>query len=119
MARGAVGNAFMASPPGHPFFAFAIARLEPAYEMMLRFRMTRSGSTLVLGSTGPNFLTRAIHEYQGVQGADLVVHPLPRIYGVEWTPEIQHPCNSGVDLERCAQRLPEAVTTTFWTHSWK
>jgi len=131
VVRGAIGNAFMASPPGHPFFAFAIARLEPAFEMMMRFKMTRSGATLVLGSTGPNFLTRTVHEYQallplnsgvnvqGVPGADLVVQPLHRIYGVEWTPEGRHPCDGGADLARCAQRLPDAVTTTFWTHSWK
>ena len=146
----------MASPPGHPFFAFAIerhertfqhslwlelnltlilaltlTRLEPAFEMMMRFKMTRSGATLVLGSTGPNFLTRTVHEYQallaldsgvnvrGVPLADLVVQPLHRIYGVEWTPEGRHPCDGGADLARCAQRLPDAVTTTFWTHSWK
>ena len=147
-ARGAIGNAFMASPPGHPFFAFAIGRLEPAFQMMSRFKSTRSGATLVLGSTGPNFLTRTVHEYQALLllpkallrplnhqgGVDsdrggIVVHPLPLLYGVEWTPEGRHPCDAGAkglllpvtgaELARCARRLPNAVTTTFWTHSWK
>eukprot|EP00964_Phaeocystis_antarctica_P021830 scaffold12121_cov57-Phaeocystis_antarctica.AAC.4 len=41
----------------------------------------------------------------------------------------RHPCDAGAkgmllpvtgaELARCARRLPNAVTTTFWTHSWK
>ena len=70
----------MAAPPGHPFLVHAMARLEPAFKTMSKFQLPTSGTALVLGSTGPNFLTRALREYAG---KDVLMLPMARVYGVQ------------------------------------
>ena len=114
-ARDALPNGFMAAPPGHPFLGYAMAlmaRLEPSDGMAARPHGPdlEAGTALMLGSTGPTLLTRAIREYPW---GDVVVHPLSRIHGAER--DRPHPCGDGAAaaLEGCARALPNAVTTSF------
>lgn len=100
--KSSIANAFMASPPRHPFLAYVISQLEK-----------HSNKRHVLDATGPTFLTKRIQEY----GIDHVnIFEMPVIYTHEWNDP--YPCTED-KLDECMNRFPSAVTTTFWTNTWK
>ncbi len=96
--KGAIANAFMAAPPGHPLFRKLINRLH------------ENGNRHVLSATGPNFLTDVIKKYKG---GDIMVHKMPLIYTHEWND--RGPCRS---IAECKSRHPDAYTATFWAGTW-
>ena len=110
----AIANAFMASPPGHPFVAYLLSRLQ------------QSATLGVLAATGPVFLTQAVNEYIRIHGrsAKVVIHEMPTIYPFAWNEENE--CSRGETaavLAQCTARLANtsAALVTFWTHkeTWR
>jgi hypothetical protein len=98
--RRIVGNAFLASRPGHPFWEHVIARLHESRSI-----------EDPLSATGPFFLTRAVAEYPDRAGLSLfasnVIYPASKAacWGV------------GGDSRRL--ELPaEAVTVHHWVGTW-
>ena len=132
---GSVANAFMASPPNHPFLLQVAAALH-----------AHAGRD-VLHATGPNFLTSQLKIYlkpadlkppageamptkaSAAAVAPVVLHPMPRLYASQWNG--RNPCCrthrpsscnvSHAGLRECARLLPQTVVNTFWTHqnTWK
>ena len=115
----AVPNALMASPPGHPFFAFIIHRLNHT-----------ASRKRVIEATGPVFLSASLRRWATHRFGSTTIHPTPRLfntisnsYAHKW-----HPCGIATrnpmnerrrnELSKCAQKLPNSIATTFWTSSW-
>jgi hypothetical protein len=41
---------------------------------------------------------------------------MPIIYTHEWD---EKPVCDGDNLDKCRKKVPNAYTTTFWTHTWE
>ena len=95
-----IANAWMASPPKHPFIVKVITQLRT------------TAREHVVDATGPNFLTinvvEALHMYP------LRVFNMPLIYNQQWN--ASQPCTS---ISDCRTEEPTAYFATFWTHTWK
>ena len=96
---GSVANAWMASAPNDPLFNHILSGLIPA-----------SHEEHVLHATGPQFLTKILHEC-----ANNTFHLLemPLIYNQEWNS--QNKCQTVFD---CIQSSPTSYFATFWAGSW-
>jgi mannosyltransferase OCH1-like enzyme len=96
-----IGNAFMAAPPFHPFFAFCLLQLLTTVKLG------------VLKSAGPCFLTKLITQYNSIvkKGKILHVHAIPILYTHEWrkTPH---------SISKIRRENPSSYVTTFWSSSW-
>ena len=115
----AVPNAFMAAPPGHPFFAFLMHRLNHT-----------AHKARVLEATGPIFLSSALRRWASLRFGGVTIHSTPRLFNTvsNLMASVFHPCGIGArnpvnekrrtDLAKCTQKLPHSVTTTFWASSW-
>ena len=108
---GAIANNFMASPPRHPFFEYAILILP-----------TRQTSTLLV-ATGPRFLTATIKGFRVEHRRQdwITVHHMPTIYSTSWRG--RNPCGRGSaeELKGCRRSVVvnRSLFTTFWTATWK
>lgn len=95
-----IANAWMASPPRHPFIVKVISQLRT------------TAREHVVEATGPNFLTKnvveALHMYP------LRVFNMPLIYNQQWN--ASRPCTS---ILECRTQEPTAYFATFWTATWK
>mmetsp|Transcript_27338 Transcript_27338/g.57718 ORF Transcript_27338/g.57718 Transcript_27338/m.57718 type:complete len:320 (+) Transcript_27338:52-1011(+) len=97
-------NAFMASTP----------RLEIFDSIFHELTQPHRKDQTVLVATGSKFLKRFVLRKRINEGK-WVGFPMELIYGHEWTEEGTM-CTS---LEDCRNRFPEAITVSFWTHTWK
>lgn len=90
----AVCGAFMASPPGHPFFLFCLKNLIGA---------PSKGNPVNVA--GPNFLTKMLRKYKG---KDTVIYPMPIIYPwpYSWT------------ITENTPMPKEAITATVFDGNW-
>lgn len=137
----AVPNAFMAAPPRHPFFAYAIHALKT------HANLTRRGKSHPLPVTGPVFLTTRLFRWIHTEGHHnmTTIHSKSAVFN--WMPGTnghRHPCGfvamnpkptndtsgNGRDwtqhdklwyhklFAQCAAHLKTTAMTTFWTASW-
>jgi len=100
IVEGALANAFMASSPGLELFD------DIFHELPLRKELN------VLLATGGKFLKRFIL-YKPANKGKWIGLPFELIYAQEWTNNDL--CDS---IERCQMQFPEAITVSFWTHTW-
>lgn len=109
--RERVGNAFMVSPPRHPFVGALLARVA-AYGNVAMHE-SRIGPAAL---TGPGLLTSV-----------LAARPWSRVrllsfetaYGVSWYASGRHPCTPNMSAASCAAHFPStALGTTLWSGSW-
>ena len=127
----AVSNAFMATPPRHPFFRYVIKSLKGS-----------SHRSHVLDATGPRFLTRVYNAWaseqrkasrsRGNYTVSMQFEPWALLHRVHsCRPEGKPgppctgpwnfaPCKKGseAELDKCARTMPNVSVTTFWTASW-
>lgn len=96
-----VGNAFMAAPPFHPFFAFCLLKLLTTVNLK------------VVHSTGPCFLTKLITQYNSIvkKGKILHVYTIPILYTHECTKTLH-------SISKIRRENPSSYVTTFWSSSW-
>jgi mannosyltransferase OCH1-like enzyme len=95
-------NSFMVSKKNHPIFEI-IYRLLPTV-----------ASEHVLQATGPHFLTTTVIT-KNTPNSSIQWRALPfdTIYAQQWNER-----NMCTSINNCRTRFPEAVTISFWTHSW-
>ena len=104
---GAVANAFMAAPPGHPLFR------------MLMDDLWSVQDEVVVVATGPTFLTESIRRYWN--NDDIVVHAMPLLYTHQWNRKdaALALCVNSDDVEKdCRGPFPLSYCTTAWSGSW-
>lgn len=100
--KGSVANAFMISPPKHPFFKTLILDLKTTKEKP------------VLEATGPSYLTDHIKQYKN---NDITIYDMPIIYSTEWdNKDSVNICDNNFEL--CKTKFPDSYLITFWTGSW-
>lgn len=90
----AVCGAFMASPPGHPFFLECMRALVGA---------PATGNPVNVA--GPNFLTRMLKAYKG---DDTMIYPMPIIY----------PWHYSLTITKDTPMPEEAITATVFDGNW-
>lgn len=107
-ATGAVANAWMAAPPGHPLFHLLIHSLEG------------SKTKDVLHATGPRYLTKVIRAYKAkAKDPRVTIHPMPTIYSHQWNDRGKAIEACKGSTEACRKAFPSSLFSTVWTHTWK
>lgn len=128
-----IPNAFLASPPGHPFWLLCIS--------LISANANLPGRSKPEARTGPIMLYEAVSAYASLYGPQIPPRPdkdiaapdEPRgvsiltpgmIYPYSWRERLSadmHDCwvaNPTYEEEKCIERYPEAYTITYWSHSW-
>lgn len=110
----AIANGFMASVPKHPLWQTVFSELESS-------RNEPAGYRQVVNSTGPEMLTRAIHNYLGTASAKTMpVKVFGPKYFMPMTPdEVKTKgivCRNSSDA--CRKLFPDAFSVEHWSNSW-
>ena len=100
------GNAWMAAPPGHPFFGWLLSQLAP-----------NARHANVMRAAGSRFLTTALEQWIHAHGgsaaaAAVTIHPWGTLYNTKAIAGAPpHPCGNGsaLELERCAPAALQRV----------
>lgn len=109
--RERVGNAFMVSPPRHPFVGGLLRAFGGSRGSLRLGRRVNPA-----GYTGPGLLTQVLHRHCWWK---VKVLPFARIYGVSWYAKEVHPCRGNLTAAACAAWFPpDALGTTVWRGSW-
>ena len=121
-----VHPAFMAAPPRHPFLAFLIHRLHLTANVSFHHKRGHP-----LAATGPVFLGNAIRDWAQQGHGGVHVRQTPTFFQGFPDPKSIHRVGCGswaahdptstsdlATLGKCAQKLPNSVTTSFWAGAW-
>jgi inositol phosphorylceramide mannosyltransferase catalytic subunit len=99
-----VANAFMASSANHAFLTNVFTKLP------------HTSSDHVLSATGPIFLTTMLQQ-DDYNLSSVLVFPMEIVYCQDW--EIASTGKGCRNITSCRAKCPDALTVSFWTHSWK
>lgn len=115
-----IPNAWMASPPGHPFWRLCVH--EAVREWL------KGEYELAEAVGGPIQLTRLARQWRGgPRQQELAILPPGLLYPLDWNADSRdaHPecwpnhAARMFDPDACKALFPEAYAITYWTHSWE
>ena len=113
-AGGDIGNAFLASAPGHPFWIYLITSIVQAAGDLGNLRDA-------VHVTGPVAITAAFQDFARVKGLPIYAAPTGMIYPDADADAIKDPCRflgAAFNATVCKARHPAAIAVTYWTGSW-
>ena len=132
----ALPNAFLASPPAHPFWMFALHHVVKAAGGYALHRTARCAVPprwdWLEATTGPAALYAAAAAYRAAGGTSLTILAPGTIYPVDWRDtqwgpgadkppdrlSICRPDHPAWDEAACDARVPGAYAVTYWSHVW-
>lgn len=132
----ALPNAFLASPPNHPFWMFALHHVVKSAGGYALHRGARCAVPprwdWLEATTGPAALYAAAAAYRAAGGTSLTILAPGVVYPIDWRdtewgpgpndpPDAHSICRPGHpawDEAACDARVPGAYAVTYWSHVW-